>query len=211
MQWLQVHDTFLSLADSLVELVAGVEDFSVPALGTWNADRLTGHLLRAVVTPVHYLAEPEPDGGPLPAAADYFARYLDRRDEDPEAMAAGIAARAGVELDGIDPSAYPRMFREAAAAARAALQVISGDRKVPTPMGPMRIQDYLRTRILEATVHGVDLARATDSRWEPPDTAVADSLVLLTEISRHRGLGVDLLLALTGRTSCDDRALPVLS
>ena len=73
----------------------------------------------------------------------------------------------------------------------------------------MRIQDYLRTRTLEVTVHSLDLARATKVDWRPPETATEDAL-LLTEISLERGHGDQLLLALTGRNGTASEALPVL-
>jgi len=209
MQWPEIHDTFLAAAESVTDLVGRVDDFSVPALGSWTARDLTGHLYRAIVTPVWYLAEPEPTAGPLPGAAAYVAAYLDWRDENPATVDTGIARRATDELEGIEPTAFPRLFREAVASVRAALQRVSWDRKIPSRLGPIRIQDYLRTRTLEATIHGLDLARATGVAWSPPDGAVTDSLVLLTEVARLRGTAEELLMALTGR-SYDPAALPVM-
>lgn len=208
--WPRIHDTFLEVVDALPALVEGLDDVDRPALGEWNLRDLVGHLYRAVETVTEYLAAPEPTGAPLEGAAEYLVAYLEARDRDPDAVAAQITARARDELAGISPAAYPRRFLEAAAAARAALQGIPWDRKVASRMGPIRIADYLRTRSFEATVHGLDLARARGTPWRPPDDAVADALVLLTEVARRRGLGPDLLLALVGRTPVDPRAIPVL-
>lgn len=210
MLWVEVHDTFLEAVEALTDLTDEISDYSVPALGSWDARALTGHMLRSVTAPVRHLANPEPDSGPLPSAAAYYLAYLEWRRADSDTADAEVAARGEHELDGIEPERFSSLFRASAAAARAALQGITGDRKVTTPFGAMRIQDYLRTRTLEVTVHGIDLARATGVDWSPPDTGTEDSLLLLTEISLQSGRGNQLLLALTGRDVDASAALPVL-
>lgn len=210
MLWVDVHDTFLNAVEALPDLTDQIDDFSVPALGSWDARALTGHTLRSVTAPVRHLADPEPETGPLPSAASYFVGYLEWRDANPAKADAEVAARGEHELDGIEPNRFSSLFRSSAASARAALQGITGDRKVGTPHGTMRIQDYLRTRTLEVTVHSLDLARATKIDWRPPETAIEDALLLLTEISLQRGHGDQLLLALTGRNATVNEALPVL-
>ena len=209
MLWVEVHDTFLEAVEALPDLTEQISDFSVPALGEWDARALTGHMLRSVTAPVRHLADPEPEAGPLPSAADYYLAYLAWRRADSESADAEVASRGEHELDGIEPERFTSLFRASAAAARAALQGITGDRKVTTPFGAMRIQDYLRTRTLEVTVHGLDLARATDTPWTPPETGTETSLLLLTEISLQGGSGNELLLALTGRDVAS-QVLPVL-
>ena len=209
MLWVEVHDTFLEAVEALPDLTEQISDFSVPALGEWDARALTGHMLRSVTAPVRHLADPEPEAGPLPSAADYYLAYLEWRRADSESADAEVAARGEHELDGIEPDRFTSLFRASAAAARAALQGITGDRKVTTPFGAMRIQDYLRTRTLEVTVHGLDLARATNVAWTPPETGTETSLLLLTEISLQGGNGNELLLALTGRDVVSG-VLPVL-
>ncbi len=210
MHWQEHAAAFLAVANALPDLVGRVPDFTEPGLGVWDLAGLAGHLLRAVRLPVQLLARPEPPGAPLPDAAAYYLRYLERRDADPDGVDGAVADRGSHELAGIDPEAFPRVFATAAASAAAALQGIPGSRKVATPYGPMRIQDYLRTRILEATVHGLDLARAAHLSWAPPEEAVADTLDLLVTVARERGQASALLLALTGRAVPAGEALPIL-
>lgn len=210
MLWVEVHDTFLEAVEALPDLTDEIPDFAVPALGSWDARALTGHILRSVTAPVRHLAEPEPETGPLPSAAAYYLAYLEWRRADSDTADAEVASRGEHELDGIESDRFSSLFRASAASARAALQGITGDRKVSTPFGPMRIQDYLRTRTLEVTVHGIDLARATGVAWSPPDTGTEDALLLLTEISLQDGRGNQLLLALTGRDVDVSGVLPVL-
>jgi uncharacterized protein (TIGR03083 family) len=123
---------------------------------------------------------------------------------------AEVAKRGIEEFAGIEPDQYSRLFRTAVAAARAALQGIHGDRKVATPFGAYRIQDYLRTRTFEVVVHSIDIARAAGIEWHPPDRAVNDALTLLVDLARLTGDAEGLLLALTGRdVSPDDPTMPL--
>jgi hypothetical protein len=203
MLWSQVHDDFLDIVDRLPDLVDQVKDFSEPGLGAWDLAGLCGHLLRSVRTPVQYLAEPEPIDGPGAGAAHYLAAYVDRRHEDPSIDGA-VAARGVAEFAGIDADQFPRLFRTAAASARAALQGIQGDRKVGTPFGTFRIQDYLRTRTFEAVVHSMDVARAAGIEWQPPTAALNDALLLLVDLAQVTGNAESMLLWLTGRDPGSD-------
>lgn len=211
MLWSRIHDDFLDAVDQLPDLVDQIKDFTQPGLGSWDIAGLCGHLLRGVRTPVYYLAEPAPMDGPGSGPDAYLAAYLTARAKNPTDMDAAVAARGIGEIDGIDPVQYSRLFRTAAASARAALQGIQGDRKVATPYGTYRIQDYLRTRTFEVVVHSIDLARAAKIDWHPPETAVNDALMLLADLARTTGNAESLLLALTGRhLAPDDPALPLL-
>jgi hypothetical protein len=205
MLWSQVHDDYLDIVDRLPDLIDQVKDFSEPGLGSWDLAGLSGHLLRAVRTPVRYLADPEPMDGPGNGAAQYLAAYLERRQEDPS-LDDVVAQRGTGEIEGIDPDQFPRLFRTAAASARAALQGIQGDRKVGTPHGTYRIQDYLRTRTFEAVVHSLDVAHAAGIEWRPPQAAVNDALLLLVDLAHITDQAERLLLALTGRIADTDGA-----
>ena len=68
-----------------------------------------------------------------------------------------------------------------------------------TAGGGMRVSDYLPTRTFELTVHSLDIARATGLDFVPPTEALADTLALASASALRQGLGVDVLLALTGR------------
>jgi hypothetical protein len=172
---------------------------------------LAGHTLRGVRTVVTYVERPEPSSQDLFDAVDYYSAAIVWREADPDAADAAVAKRGADELAGVDPSGYVAAFTAAVGAASAALDRAHGFRLVGTPFGSIRLDDYLRTRLLEMTVHGIDLATAADVDWTPPDDAVSDGLALVTEIARRRGHGPGLLAALTGRASAlAEAALPVL-
>jgi uncharacterized protein (TIGR03083 family) len=194
----------------IADLVAGVHDFSVPGLGTWDLGGLTGHFLRSARTTLGYLAEPEPPGPALPGAAHYSAAYLERRDDASSGLDQAVAVRGSEELAGDDR--HPaEVIRAEADRLDVALAAAPAHRLVATPFGPLRLSDYLRTRVMEMTVHGIDIARAIGTAWSPPEALLVDTLALLSEIALLRGAAVDLICVLTGRTPPEPaEVLPIL-
>jgi hypothetical protein len=191
-------------------MVSGVTDFTGTGLGTWDLGGLVGHFLRAVRTPLDYLAAPEPVGPPLPGAAHYAAAYLDRRDQDSTRMDHSVASRGAQEL--ADDDRHPaEVLGEESRRLAAELEITPAGRLIATPFGALRLDDYLRTRAMEITVHGVDIAQALGKAWTPPEALLADTIGLLGEIAILRGSAVGLLRVLTGRTPPEpDEVLPIL-
>ncbi|HMM96412.1 maleylpyruvate isomerase N-terminal domain-containing protein [Phycicoccus sp.] len=188
---------FGAASDAAVSLVARVPDdaWERPGLGEWTVRELVAHLLRAWTTVRDYLGEPRPaDGTPLLTAAAYLAQGLLL-----PGIHEGVADRARAEVGslGADPAAA---VRAVAGAARAVVDAEAGDRLLPTRIGPMRLDDYLRTRALELTLHGLDVCRATGLPV-PADleACTVPALVLLAEVAGERGLATDLVEALGGR------------
>ncbi|RPI20134.1 MAG: mycothiol maleylpyruvate isomerase, partial [Actinobacteria bacterium] len=198
MGWERIRATFLATAGTLPGLVARIDDFTAPGLGTWDVAGLAGHTLRGVRTVLTYLGQPEPLSQDLSDAADYFTAAMDRRQADPAAVDAAVAKRGEDELAGLGRTGIVGAFTAAADEAATALHDTRGFRLVATPFGSLRIDDYLRTRLLEISIHGLDLATAGGVAWAPPDDAVADGLAMLIEVAQRRGHGPGLLLALTG-------------
>ncbi len=209
MLWSEAQAGYLAAVDSVTAVIPKITDFTAPGLGVWDVMGLTGHLLRAIRTPLTYLAEPEPSGEPLPDAAAYYERYLRRRADGPATVDRAVADRGSEELAALTPAEVAPAFENAASALRSVLPATPAERRLPSPMGVMRIQDYLRTRNLEVVVHGVDLSRATGVPWQPPDEPLQDTLTLLTEVALRRGRATDLLMVLTGRQA-DTPPLPIL-
>ena len=85
-------------------------------------------------------------------------------------------------------------------AATAALDDLAGaDPVVETIAGGMRVSDYLPTRTFELTVHCLDIARATGLDFAPPHDALVEALDVAAESALELGMGIDVLLTLTGR------------
>ena len=210
MAWDEIRATAHAAAESAAALVELLSegDLATPALGAWDVRGLAGHLLRAIRTALDLLVQPEPTDAPLPAAASYYAAYLAWREPDPARSDAAVGARGNAEFPRHSIGEIQASYRATADALRA-IDRIRGDRLVPTAFGTMRLEDYLRTRILEMVAHTLDLARAVGEHWEVPRAALADALGLLTEVAIETGTGPQLLAELTGR-DVPSRALPVL-
>jgi len=210
MDWTEQRTLFRAGADAVAELLEDVSDFSVAGVGIWDLRGLTGHFLRAIRTPIAYLQEPIPEDEPLPGAANYVAGYLRWRGESPDAADEAVAARGRDEL--FASSVHPALvIRRDAARLNEMLACESPSRLVPTRFGPMRLDDYLRTRAMELVIHGLDIARAVGIEWRPPTPLLSDVLALLMEVSVNLGGGEELLLVLSGRIDpTHSEAFPVL-
>lgn len=97
---------------------------------------------------------------------------------------------------GADPSAAVQAtaYRVLARVAREA-----DDALLTTPVGGIRLIDYLPSRVLELTVHTVDIAAAVKLNREVPSSAVSVSLRLMADLAVERGCTAPLLRSLTGR------------
>jgi uncharacterized protein (TIGR03083 family) len=184
-----------------VEVLDAVPDdvWPGPGLGEWTVRELGAHTLRAWTTLRDYLAEPVPGpDGPVLTAAEYLATGM-----AVPGVHDGVARRArddSAEL-GDDLVAAART---AAIEAAALVDAEPDDRRVPTRFGVLTLREYLRTRALELTVHGHDLARAVGVDVPPRLRAAAvPALGLVAELAGERDDAVRLLAAATGRARLD--------
>jgi hypothetical protein len=209
MLWADTRRLYLESVVALEPLVTDIEDPEAPGLGVWNVRGLAGHLLRALRTPLLYLAEPAPDTDIVLDAAGYYSAYLDWRAKNPKAGDDAIATRGSFELQHADSFEIAEAFRTATWDLCSVLTSTDGVRVIATPNGAVQIDEYLHTRIVEVITHGMDLARATGRSWDPPPAAVVDAISTLVAVSVRRTQGFDLLAVLTGRVPIED-PLPVL-
>ena len=186
----------------------------------WSVRILLGHLWRDVDRVCAALSQPEP-ATVTADAVSYWRTY------DPAAAAAGVSERA-VEASSSFvserelASAFAERARECVAAARAA----GGGRVVSVRTASLSLEEYVATRVVEAVIHGLDLARALDrDPWTTPLGADIASAVLgglLPKGSRRPAIDdVAFLEAATGRLPLSDElraafgraadALPLIS
>lgn len=164
----------------------------LPALGEWTVRDLVGHTSRALLTIEDYLTGAAANVD-LGSPSDYF-RQISAARADPGAVAQR-GREAGLAL-GHDPAAA------VAETARRVLATVArhSDRAcLGTPAGSIHLIDYLPTRTFELTVHTIDLSVALGLPEEPPETAAAESLGLVSDLAVHGGRAAPLLLAATGR------------
>jgi hypothetical protein len=169
------------------------DGWGAPGLGVWTVQELVGHTCRAFVTLSTYLR----DGRGLDVTVEHAFDYFDVLASgyaDADAVAERGRA-AGAEL-GDDP--LPRVI-ELRDAAVAAVRDAEDDAPVATPMGVMRLVDYLPSRVVELTVHSGDVAAAIGVMFVPDRGAAEIVFACLGHVATARDDASDAMRALTGR------------
>jgi uncharacterized protein (TIGR03083 family) len=194
------------LARSLSE-----EDFSLPTrLPLWNVKELFGHMYRDVDRIKTALTTPPPPAADADAVS-YWTRYDPATDgPDIADRAKEVAARftTGAEMAEAWDGMWRRTLDEAGQADRSRHTVTWG------PV--MALDEYLKTRVLEITVHRMDLEDALGRKGWGTNQAVSivDDILegLLGEQppSELEWDVVDFIETGTGRRSLTDREREVL-
>ncbi|MGH8908006.1 MAG: maleylpyruvate isomerase family mycothiol-dependent enzyme [Egibacteraceae bacterium] len=201
-------DAFAEECAAVDATLAGVadEDWERPALGEWSVAELTAHLVLVAQRVNGYLDQPVSG----PAVLDRVSYYQ----FDWAAEAPAVAQRARDEASAVAPTALPARF---AAGWRASVEraiALPAAHVIATLRDPMRLDEYVATRVLEAVVHHMDLRAALTV--PPVTTPTAGQLTMrilegLLGSSRPRNLGrTRFILTATGRLPSDDRRFPVL-
>ena len=190
-----VRHAFTEATAGFVDAVLAVPDdaWSAPGLGVWTVRELVGHTSRALVTVEEYLDAP-PAEITIHSPVDYYRVGLQNA---PASVHEGVAERgrqAGIEL-GEDPVGS---IRALAQRVLARVAVEPDDAVCSSRLGVMRLIDYLPTRVVELTVHSLDLTDALD---RPPTVrpaaleltavtiaTIADPLVLIRSLGGRTAL-----------------------
>lgn len=186
---------FIEASDSFVRLLGQVGDdqWENPGLGAWTVRSLSGHTARAILTVETYLSHDEAGSVTIPSAEDYYNEVLEQFTDHASIEARGVEAGAWL---GEDPVTQ---VSEALTRTRALIAEQPDDRIVSIGGMGILLEQYLRTRVVELVVHSLDLARAIGADYTPPAGGLATAVSLLTGTAVHKGLGTELLLAITGR------------
>lgn len=171
---------------------AGRGRWDEPALGEWTVRDLIGHTSRAMLTVEAFLSKPAHEVM-VTSPVNYFALIF--ASAGAPAAVAQRGRDAGVAL-GEDPASA---VGEIAERVLACVHAESGNTLLATPVGGMRLADYLPTRTFELTVHTCDLAVALAAPLEVPALAAVAAMEMLGSLASSRQLTGPLLLAATGR------------
>ena len=193
-------EAFKQAAGYFTDTVAQVQSsqWDGPGLGVWSVRELVGHTGRSL-TLVEEYGKQRAERTDVSSAAEHYHVSL-----APEGVDEGIAERgrtAGGML-GADPASS---VRDAAAGALRVLDAVPEATIIAYPNGGIRLDHYLQTRVLELTVHTLDLQVALGIQGEPPPEALSVTLHLLADLAADSGHGGALALAATGRGVLPDR------
>jgi len=106
-------------------------------------------------------------------------------------------------------------FTKTVAEARAVPPSLVG----PGYFAPMRADEFVASRIVEAVVHGIDLAQALDVPYFASPDGIAVTAAILDDLLGRRTTGqrpaglsddLDWILAASGRAPSDDNRLPLI-
>ncbi|MFZ2511490.1 MAG: maleylpyruvate isomerase family mycothiol-dependent enzyme [Gordonia sp. (in: high G+C Gram-positive bacteria)] len=166
-----------------------------PALGDWSIRALLGHTTRAFLTIENYLA-PGPELrtdeqflGPV----GYFRAALASIGDPAEVSARGVAAGDALGAEPLEAALA------VAARVTALVEATDDDATVQSPVGPLRLIDYLSTRAFELTVHSLDLAQAIGAEPGPDLERAARPAIELAAALAEPEDAVHVLRAITGR------------
>ncbi len=188
------REAFENVGHTIIELVATITDteFDMPGLGEWNVRELLAHTLRAYSLVGTYLDAGSVEGE-CANAGEYYRNALQG-----EAVHAQIAQRArDAATDLRDPVAQATT---AITEGLARTATANDTDQVASFLGMMPFSEYLRTRLFEATLHGLDLINALGRSVTLPPDAIRLTLATLLEAGDDAKL-TRILKALSGRGS----------
>lgn len=202
-------DAFAESAAALDATLGSVNDgdWTRPGLGEWTLAELVAHVIGGVARVEEYL---DVDPGGAQPACDRVSYW-----DGVAAAAPQVAARARARAAMMPPATMPAAFSETWRRAAERASLLAPDHLMASLRGPMRLDEYLATRVVELVVHHLDVRAALDL---PPGTSpaagrlVVDVLERLLGDSRPRNLGRDrFMLVATGRLRSDDPRFPLLT
>jgi hypothetical protein len=187
------------------EVAARWEDESV--LPEFAVRGLAGHLARAVLQVEWFLDAPEPDGPPI-TAVTYYAELVGVTDPSSD-LNVGVRAR-GEEVADAGPAALVEATSGCLERLGRRLELEPDERRLSAFGRTLVLDEYLRTRLVELTVHIDDLAISVDVAPSVPAEAYAAAMDVLVAVGRRRHGDLAVLRALTRRERDQVEALRVL-
>ncbi len=207
----QVRDLYLKTAGAVIELISCRQVESKwgeeSVLERFNVGDLAGHLARSVLQVEWFLDAPVPNTEPIDTAT-YYAQLQGFTDLDSD-LNVGVRAH-GAEVAQWGHRQLVDTTRQALDNLRTRLVAEPSDRRVDAFGRVLVLDEYLRTRLIEMTVHIDDLNCSVDVDTRPPEAAtdLAVNTLVQAAIIRHGTSAV--LRSLTRRERDKVQALRVL-
>src|SRR6266516_753663 len=180
-----------------------------PDLPHWTVFELAGHFDISIGLTRMLIG----GRGELQPARDRTSFFINPRSETGPV----VYQYAYTMVDGKTPADMPGVLHETFSRALAQARAVPPDTVGPGYFAPMRVDEFVASRIVEAVVHGIDLTQAL--RREPTATpeGIASTAAILDDLLARRtiaGRPADLaddltwVLAASGRAESADNRLP---
>jgi hypothetical protein len=182
-----------------------------PELPKWTVFELAGHFDIAIGLTRMLIAGHE-DAQP---ARDRTSFFINPRSETGPV----VYGYAYTMVEGKTPADMPGVLAETFTKTIAEARAVPPSLVGPGYFAPMRVDEFVASRIVEAVVHGIDLAQALGTPYFATADGIAATAAILDDLlarrttgSRPAGLSGDLdwILAASGRAPTDDNRLPLI-
>ena len=207
----ELRGVLAEAASSALELVASPEvgrEWHQPSvLEGMTVGGLSAHFIMALRRTIELLDQPAPDTDRLATPFEFFGDNRRERDsalDDERARFIVAASEDGAsegQAEVVDELTSVIAQVDADLAAAPARTTIATAR---IPDARARLDDFLRTRLVEVVLHGDDLACSVGVVWHPPTRAGAEVVDLLVEMATERVGTLEVLRALAR----EERAIP---
>ena len=190
-----MRNAFRESIQQFVEVVERVpsDTWDRPGLGEWSIRELVGHVVGVIDGVV------ADTGHAAPMAAEGAAAYYVEAMSSPR-VHEEVAERARTRAASFGDSQV-EAARAVVARTLDAVDALDDAALVTTNVGPVRLVDYLPTRVLEIVIHSMDVSLAAGVPVETSREALTVTLALLSDIAVEHGDGIALAMALSGRRS----------
>jgi hypothetical protein len=182
-----------------------------PSLPRWTAFELAGHFDISIGL-TRMLIDGRGDSQP---ARDRTSFFINPRSE----TAPVVYEYAYTMVEGKTPADMPGVLHETFAKAVQEAQAVPADTVGPGYFAPMRADEFVASRIVEAVVHGIDLTQALGRDCIATPDGIAVTASILDDLLARRTVGrrpaelsddLDWILAASGRSEFEDTRLPLI-
>jgi len=182
-----------------------------PDLPKWTVFELAGHFDIAIGL-TRMLIAGQQDARP---ARDRTSFFINPRSETGPV----VYAYAYTMVEGKTPADMPGVLAETFTKTVSEARAVPASLVGPGYFAPMRVDEFVASRIVEAVVHGIDLAQALGTPYFATADGIAATAAILDDLLARRTTGrrpaaladdLDWILAASGRGPSDDNRLPLI-
>jgi uncharacterized protein (TIGR03083 family) len=182
-----------------------------PELPHWTVFELAGHFDIAIGLTLMLI-----DGRQASQPArDRTSFFINPRSE----TAPVVYEYAYKMVEGKTPADMPGVLHDTFAQTITQARAVPPDTVGPGYFAPMRVDEFVASRIVEAVVHGIDLAQALGRQPIATPAGIAETAAILDDLLARRAVpgrpadladDLDWILAASGRASSGDIRLPLI-